>query len=206
MGTKGTKRVQWIECIAAIAGAVSVYLSAREKILSWPTAIVNVSLYTFIFYESGLYSDMGLQVVYLILSIYGWYEWLRGGEHRTRLHVSYATSRAWAASAGIGLVFWLALARYTSTLEGVSYPYLNSGLTTLSLVAQWMMARKILENWVLWIIADIVYVPLYVLKGLDVTAGLYAVFLVLATIGLIDWRRSFARDHAVEPRAATTPV
>src|SRR5262245_32189118 len=114
----------WIEWIAAIAGAVSVYLSAREKILSWPTAILNVSLYTFIFYESGLYSDMGLQVVYLILSIYGWYQWLHGGEHRTRLRVSYATPRVWAIAAGGGLVFWFVLAGYTSTLQGVSYPYL----------------------------------------------------------------------------------
>jgi len=140
----------WIEWIAAIAGAVSVYLSARENILSWPTAILNVSLYTFVFYESGLYSDMGLQVVYLILSVYGWYQWLHGGEQRTRLHVSYATPRAWAISNGLGLAFWLILAGYTSRLQGVSYPYLDSGLTTLSLIAQWMMTRKIIENWVLW--------------------------------------------------------
>ena len=194
--------MQWIEWIAAIAGAVSVYLSAREKILSWPTAILNVSLYTFIFYESGLYSDMGLQVVYLILSIYGWYKWLHGGKHRTRLDVSYATPGIWATAAVSGLVFWLVLSRYTSTLHGVSYPYLDSGLTTLSLVAQWMMTRKIVENWVLWIIADVVYVPMYVSKGLYVTAVLYAVFLVLAAIGLIHWRRSFARNHAVVPRPA----
>jgi nicotinamide mononucleotide transporter len=161
--------------------------------LSWPTAILNVSLYTFIFYESGLYSDMGLQVVYLILSIYGWYKWLHGGEHHTRLAVSYATPAVWIAAASIGLVFWLVLSRYTATLQGVSYPYLDSGLTTVSLIAQWMMTRKIVENWLLWIIADIVYVPMYLSKGLYVTAVLYAIFLVLATIGLVNWRRSFAR-------------
>jgi nicotinamide mononucleotide transporter len=192
----------WIEWIGAIAGAVSVYLSAREKILSWPTAILNVSLYTFIFYESGLYSDMGLQVVYLILSIYGWYQWLHGGEHRTRLRVSYATPRVWAVAAGVGLVFWFVLAGYTSALQGVSYPYLDSGLTTLSLIAQWMMTRKIIENWALWIIADTVYVPMYIFKGLYVTAALYGVFLVLAAIGLMDWRRSFARDQAVMSQPA----
>jgi nicotinamide mononucleotide transporter len=198
--TKGPeKMVQWIEWIAAIAGAVSVYLAAREKISSWPTAIVNVSLYIFIFYESGLYSDMGLQVVYLILSIYGWYQWLHGGQHRSRLHVSHATLRMWAVASSIGLIFWLGLARYTSTLSGVSYPLLDSGLTTLSLIAQWMMTRKIIENWVLWIIADILYVPMYLAKGLYVTAMLYALFLVLAAMGLIHWRRSFARDHAVVP-------
>src|SRR5262245_29206785 len=138
---------------------------------------------------------MGLQVVYLVLSIYGWYSWLHGGDNRTHLRVSYATSRAWAVAACIGLPFWLLLARYTSTLPGVSYPYLDSSLTTLSLIAQWMMTRKIIENWMLWIIADVVYVPMYIRKGLYVTSLLYAVFLVLAVIGLIDWRRSYARDH-----------
>jgi nicotinamide mononucleotide transporter len=77
----------------------------------------------------------------------------------------------------------------------VALPYLDSGLTTLSLVAQWMMTRKILENWVLWIIADIVYVPMYISKGLYVTAGLYAVFLVLAIMGLVQWRRSLVEDR-----------
>jgi nicotinamide mononucleotide transporter len=199
--------MQWIEWIAAIAGAVSVYLSAREKILSWPTAIVNVSLYIFVFYESGLYSDMGLQVVYLALSIYGWHSWLRGGEQRSGLHVSRATPRVWLASAAVAVIFWIALGRYTSTLAGVALPYLDAGLTTLSLVAQWMMTRKILENWILWIVADIVYVPMYISKGLYVTAGLYAVFLVLAILGLVEWRRSFARDRAaVLPHPAPTPA
>ena len=187
--------MEWIEWIAATAGAVSVYLSARENIWTWPTAILNVGLYLFIFYKSGLYSDMGLQVVYLALSFYGWYEWLYGGERQTRLSVSTATRRVWAVAAGIGFVFWLALSRYTSTLPGVSYPHVDSALTTLSLVAQWMMTRKILENWLLWMIADIVYIPMYISKHLYVTAVLYAVFLVLAGIGLVDWRRSLERDR-----------
>ena len=185
-----------MEWIAAIAGAVSVYLSARQNIWSWPTAIVNVSLYTFIFFRSGLYSDMGLQVVYLLLSVYGWYQWLHGGAGHTPLKVSRATPRVWVLSAAAGLVFWLALWQLTARLPGVSLPWLDSGLTTLSLVAQWMMTRKILENWVLWIIADVVYVPMYVYKDLHVTAALYAVFLVLAVMGFVQWRASYRADRA----------
>ena len=185
-----------LEIIAAIAGAISVFLSARQNIWSWPTAIVNVSLYTFIFYRSGLYSDMGLQVVYLTLSVYGWYQWLRGGAGHTPLKVSRASGRMWAVSAVAGLVFWVALWQLTARLPGVSLPWLDSGLTTLSLVAQWMMTRKVLENWILWILADIVYVPMYLYKELYVTAGLYAVFLVLAIMGLIQWRRSLEADRA----------
>jgi nicotinamide mononucleotide transporter len=194
--------VSTLEWIAALAGAVSVYLSARENIWSWPTAIVNVGLYIVVFRRTGLYSDMGLQVVYLVLSVYGWYEWLYGGKDRTQLTVSRASAREWLIAAPIALAFWIALARYTGTLPGVALPYLDSGLATLSLVAQWMMTRKIIENWVLWIIADIVYVPMYVYKRLPVTAALYAIFLVLALIGLRAWWRSY-RDKAIaEPSLA----
>jgi nicotinamide mononucleotide transporter len=189
--------VSTLEWIAAVAGAISVYLSARENIWSWPTAIVNVGLYILVFRRTGLYSDMGLQVVYLVLSIYGWYEWLYGGKNRSELKVSRATAREWTIVMPIAFLFWLALARYTSTISGVALPYLDSGLTTISLVAQWMMTRKILENWVLWIVADVAYVPMYISKQLPVTGALYALFLVLAVIGLRSWRRSY-RTHLVD--------
>ena len=191
-----------LEWIAAIAGAISVYLSARENIWSWPTAIVNVGLYIVVFRDAGLYSDMGLQVVYLVLSIYGWYEWLYGGKNRSALHVSRASTREWLIATPVALLFWLGLARYTATLPGVALPYLDSGLTTLSLVAQWMMTRKILENWVLWIVADVVYVPMYLYKGLPVTAALYAIFLALAVLGLRSWWRSYRALPVDEPATA----
>ena len=187
--------MQSIEWVAAIVGALSVFLSARENIWSWPTALVNVSLYSYVFYRTGLYSDMGLQAVYFGLSIYGWYQWLYGGKQRTRLHVSRASTGVWLAVTALGLAFWLALASYTSTLPGVSLPYLDAGLTTTSLVAQWMMTRKILENWVLWILADIVYVPMFIYKSLYVTAGLYTVFLGLAVMGFVRWRHSWRADR-----------
>jgi nicotinamide mononucleotide transporter len=189
--------IEWVEWIAAILSAVSVYLSARENIWSWPTAIVSVAMYAFVFLRAGLYSDAGLQVFFFAISVYGWYEWLHGGENRTRLHVSRATPRVWAVSAVVGVAFWIVLGFLTSKLQGVSLPFLDSALTTLSIIAQIMMTRKILENWILWIIADIVYVPVYVFKGLYPTAGLYAVFLVLAIMGLVQWRRSYEREHPV---------
>jgi len=194
--------VSTLEWIAALAGAVSVYLSARENIWSWPTAIVNVGLYIIVFHRTGLYSDMGLQVVYLVLSIYGWYQWLYGGTNRTELTVSRARAREWLLATPIALVFWIALARYTAALPGVALPSLDAGLATISLVAQWMMTRKIIENWILWIVADIVYVPMYVYKGLPVTAVLYAVFLVLAVIGLRSWWRSYRARPVSAPSLA----
>jgi nicotinamide mononucleotide transporter len=186
----------WFEIVAAITGAASVYLSVRQNIWSWPTAIVNVSLYTVVFYREGLYSDTGLQVVYLVLSCYGWYQWLYGGAQHTRLRVSRASRRLWISAALAGIVFWAALGTLTSRLPGSSLSYLDAGLTTTSLVAQWMMTRKILENWILWIIADIVYVPMFIYKELYPTAALYSVFLILAILGFVSWRRSWKVDHA----------
>jgi nicotinamide mononucleotide transporter len=195
--------VQLTEWIAAILSAVSVYLSARENIWSWPTAIVSVAMYAFVFVKAGLYSDAGLQLFFLLISIYGWYQWLHGGQNRTRLRVSRATPKAWLVSITFGVACWLALGFLTSQLRGVSLPFLDSALATVSVIAQVMMTRKILENWVLWILADIVYVPMYIYKGLYPTAGLYAVFLMLAIMGFVQWRRSFLRDH---PVLASPPV
>lgn len=193
--------VHVLEWVAAILSAVSVYLSAREHIWSWPTAIVSVLMYGFIFIEAGLYSDAGLQVFFCLISVYGWYEWLHGGPRHGRLHVSRASPRAWLLTAAFGVVFWLLLWTVTRRLPGVALPWLDSGLTTVSVIAQIMMTRKILENWILWILVDVVYVPMYTYKHLYPTSGLYAVFLGLAVMGLVEWRRSMKQDLSA-PAAA----
>jgi nicotinamide mononucleotide transporter len=179
-----------LEIIAAAVGAWSVWLSVRQNILSWPTAIVNVVLYTIVFYEAKLYADMGLQVIYAVLSIYGWYQWLYGGEGHTTLHVS-RTARSLAVQlaliAATGAVLLGSLLHRTTD---AALPYMDSALTSTSLVAQWMMTKKLLENWAVWISVDVLYVGMFIYKGLYVTAVLYAVFLCLAVKGWIDWRES----------------
>jgi nicotinamide mononucleotide transporter len=181
-----------LELVAVLFGIVSVFLSVREKIWSWPTALVNVALYFVLFYETGLYSDMGLQAVYFVLSLYGWYEWLYGGAGRTTLTVSRTPPRLWAILIAIAIVFWAILGRLTSGLPGVALPYVDAATATTSLVAQYLMTRKLLENWALWIAVDVVYIGMFIFKGLYLTAGNYAVYLGLAVLGHIAWRRSLA--------------
>ena len=151
-----------LEGIAVVFGIVSVYLSSRQNILSWPTAIVNVSLFSILFFRAGLYSDTGLQIVYLTLSIYGWYQWLYGGAGHTRLKVTRASRKTWMILIAIGIVLWFALSSITSRLPGTSLPRLDSATTTVSLIAQWMMTRKLLENWLLWVGVDIVYIGMFI--------------------------------------------
>ena len=184
-----------LELIAAVVGAVSVYLSVRQNIWSWPTAIVNVVLYTLVFYDAKLYADMGLQVIYAVLSIYGWYEWLHGGENKTELHVSRTGPRLAGILSIIGLAGAGILGVVLRGATDAALPFMDSFLSSTSLVAQWMMTKKKLENWLVWIAVDVLYVGMFIFKHLYLTAGLYAVFLVLAIRGYIDWRRSMVTQH-----------
>lgn len=178
------------ELVGVLFGIGSVWLIARESVWGWPTGLVNVGLFVLVFYEARLYADMGLQVFYVALCAYGWYAWLRGGPGHTSLRVRRAPMRHLAvlgaagalAAAGLGI----ALHRHTDA----SLPYVDSATTACSLVAQWMQTRKWLENWLVWIAVDVVYVGMYIYKQLYLTAGLYTIFLGLAVVGLRHWRRS----------------
>lgn len=190
-----------LELVAALIGAISVWLSVRQNIWSWPTAIVNVVLYSIVFYEAKLYADMGLQVIYAVLSVYGWYEWLYGGAGRTELRVTRTGVRIGAVLALIAAVGSVLLGTALHRGTDAALPYMDASLSSTSLVAQWMMTRKLLENWLVWIAVDVLYVGMFIFKGLYLTAGLYAVFLALAVQGYLDWRRSMA-GAALAPASA----
>jgi nicotinamide mononucleotide transporter len=189
-----------IELAAALFGVASVYLSARQNVWNWPLGIINVTLYIFVFYEAKLYADMGLQAVYIVLAAYGWWHWLHGGANRGTLRVSRVPRRdvmllALAFVAGAAALSTL-LARATDA----SLPLADSALTAASLVAQYMMTRKYVECWLVWIVADTAYVAMFIYKSLWPTAGLYLLFTILAVVGWRQWRASF-RDQSA-PQAA----
>ena len=193
--------MSWLETVAVAFGIISVYLSVRENIWSWPTAIVNVLLYFLVFRDAKLYADMGLQLVYFVLSVYGWYEWLYGGKNRTQLKVSRLANRTGVILIAIVVVGVASLGTLLSKSTDAALPWLDSLTTSTSLAAQWMMTRKILENWAVWMAVDVVYVGMFIFKGLFATAGLYAVFFVLAAIGHAQWKRSYRTESP-----ATVPV
>ncbi|MDQ6894181.1 MAG: nicotinamide riboside transporter PnuC [Acidobacteriota bacterium] len=185
-----------LETLAAVFGAVSVYLSVRENVWSWPTAIVNVTLYILVFWRAKLYADMALQVVYIGISVYGWHQWLHGGAGRTALPVTRLTRRLAAALVAIGAVSVLVLGTILGRYTDAALPWLDSTTTATSLIAQWMMAKKILENWLVWVAVDVVYIGMFLFKSLTLTAVLYAVFLVLSAIGYFQWKKSLQSDAA----------
>jgi len=190
-----------LETIAALFGIVSVYLSVRQNIWSWPTAIVNVGLYTVVFYQSRLYADMGLQVVYIVISFYGWYQWLYGGMGHTELQVSRTSRGLGILLAAIGVVSTVLLGTLLHRTTNAAIPYLDSTTTSTSLVAQWMMTRKLLENWLVCVAVDVVYIGMFIYKSLYVTAMLYFVFLVLSIMGYRQWKATL-REPELSPATA----
>jgi nicotinamide mononucleotide transporter len=185
-----------LERVAVAFGIISVWLSVRENIWSWPTAIVNVGLYFIIFYEQKLYADMGLQLFYAVISLYGWYHWLFGGAHHSSLRVSRTPRRLWAVLFVLWAIAFAGLGSVLHRLTDAAVPYVDAALTGGSLIAQWMMTRKYVENWAVWIGLDVCYVVLFSTRGLYLTAFLYGVFLVLAAKGYRDWSRSCAGGPA----------
>jgi nicotinamide mononucleotide transporter len=183
-----------LEILGFITGAICVYLNTQQNVWGWFFGIINAVLYAFVFLEAKLYADMGLQGYYFITSIYGWWMWLYGGKNHESLPVSHMPVRLYGVFLGLfvaATALWgFLLNRYTDA----SLSYADSALTAASLLGQYMMARKYLENWLVWIAADLCYVGLYVFKNLHLTALLYAVFMGLAIMGYVQWRRALLPD------------
>ena len=183
--------MDWLEPVGVGTGIICVYLQIRENIWNWPIALINVSVYFVVFRESKLYADMGLQVIYFVLSLYGWYEWLYGGKNKSELKISRANLRMAVTLTAIGIVGVAVLGTIFARHTDAALPYVDSATATTSLIAQWMITRKILENWLVWIAVNVVYVGMFIFKHLYPTAGLYAVFFVLAVMGYFQWRSAF---------------
>jgi nicotinamide mononucleotide transporter len=176
-----------VEWIGALAGLICVWLVARASIWNWPLSIVNTTLYSVVFLRARLYGDALLQVVFTLLGVYGWWSWRFGGAQGAELLLRRATRAqvggALAASfAGIAFSA-LVLTRATDS----PVPIWDSSVLVLSLVATWAQARKVLESWWVWILVDVISVPLYVTRELYPTALLYSLFLAICIAGLRHW-------------------
>ena len=153
--------MNYIEGFAVILGLISVYLVTRQNVWCYPLGIISVFVYIFIFYEVKLYADMGLQVFFIVLQAYGWYEWLYGGKDHTALQVSWASKKIYfnififvaIATTSVGYVL--------HTFTDASLPYVDSFLAVLSMAAQWLMAKKYIENWILWIVVNLGSIVMY---------------------------------------------
>jgi len=178
----------WQELTGFTTGLLCVYLAAKNVIWNWPLAIISVVTYAFIFYEKHLFADTGLQLYFLVMNVYGWYHWSKKSPLDNVAPVVSITKRQiYFSVIGVAAVtiFLGSVLKYTTA----SYPYLDSFCAACSVVAQVLLARKVLENWLIWIFVNTIYVGIYIAKDLHLTAIMYAVYIPIVVLGYIDWKK-----------------
>lgn len=185
-----------LELISFVLAALSVVLTIRQNHWAWLFSILSSATYAAVFFDSKIYGDMGLQLVFIAASVWGWYQWLRGGiDHQAPEVSCVAGSWRWLSIAG-----WLAgfvlISLFLKSFTDTDVPHIDGFLTAGSLLGQLLLARKKLENWHVWIIVDVLYVGLYIYKNLMLTAILYALFTVMAISGLRVWRKSMKKSES----------
>jgi len=183
------------ETVGFVTGIICIWYNTRGHMHGWPFAIISVSAYTVVFYQNKLYADMGLQLVYLVLSIYGWWQWKKSATENKIKPRNLPSKKHWIwISFVIGLLT-ISIGLTIKTYTDSDVPFLDAFTTSMSLVAQYLMGVKITQNWIIWIIADLVYVGLYAYKGLYLTTLLYVIITGLAFYGYWNWKKSsFAND------------
>ena len=178
-----------IEIVAVLLGIANIVLIIRRSVWNYPFGIAMVTLYFFIFRDAKLYSDAGLQIFFVVVNIYGWWSWSRNKAEAGEVVVQRLGTEgllAWVAGLAIATLGWgFVMSNHTDA----SYPFWDAGVAMLSVAGQILMTRRYLENWWWWIVVNAISIPLYMIKDLQLTAGLYALFLILAIAGLIQWRR-----------------
>ncbi|WP_214108029.1 nicotinamide riboside transporter PnuC [Acrocarpospora catenulata] len=194
--TLGGVSTSWAELLGFATGVLTVWLVVRQHVWNWPIGVANVVLLGLVFLAVGLYADAALQIVYVVLGLYGWWQWLYGGAGRTSLTVSRAGRVELAALVLAGAAVTVLLTVVLSVWTDSSVPVWDALTTALSLMATYGQCRKLLESWWLWIAADLIYIPLYAYKNLYLTSALYVIFLALCVAGLLAWRRDLASRAA----------
>jgi len=193
----------YLELTGVVTGLICVYLAAINNIWNWPFAIISTAIYVYIFEQNALYADMGQNAYLLGINIYGWYYWVKkpkGDEKRpvlsiTKKQIIWSVIIVAVASPALGytLISLAPILHY----KPAAYPYLDSFCTACSLVGQVFLARKVLQNWLIWIFVDIIYVGIYIAKDLQPTAFMFAVYTLIALFGYLDWRKEYRKQQNI---------
>lgn len=181
----------WIEIVGAILSLIYLYLSINQKVSLWFFGIISSVFYIVVFFQTKFYADMSLQFYYVVISIYGWINWKRGKSGTEKeLPATRMTKKIWfyvaVATCIIYLIYYLVLAKFTDS----TIPKADSLVGALSIIGTWMLARKFIENWWVWIIADGLCVGLYIYKELYPTAILFIIYTIMSVDGYWQWKKT----------------
>lgn len=185
-----------IELLGAILGILYIFFSIRQNILTWPTGLFTSILYVIVFYQARLYADMGLQVYYVIISLYGWYFWLRGKKpsQKNQIPVRVATKKLRFVLVLSSVLLYVVILYILLNFTDSDVPYMDSLTTALSIVATWMLAKKYIGHWLIWIFVDAFSAGLYVYKGLWPTVILFIIYTAMALLGYKEWKKDLTTD------------
>jgi nicotinamide mononucleotide transporter len=186
------------EILGFLTGVVNVWLLTRQNIWNWPVGVANNAFYVVVFGAAGLYGDAGLQLVYIALGIYGWWTWAHPAD-RAELSVTRTPRSAWIWLTPATIAASFALALFLRRFTDSTVPGWDGFTTALSLAAIFGQTKKYLESWWIWIVADLIYMPLYIYKHLWLTSGLYFVFFVLCVMGLREWSKAIRAQNEPVP-------
>ncbi len=188
--------ISWLECVAFVLALAMVLLNIRVDARAWPLAIASSLLYCALFWNSRLYGEAGLQIFFAVVAGWGWWQWLRGTTaDGAALRVGWLGARGrWTLVAVLALA-WPATGAFLRRYTDTDVPWWDAFPTAASVIGQWLLGRKHVENWIVWLVVNVVSVLLFAYKGLWLTVLLYSVFVALSVQGLVAWRR-IAREQA----------
>jgi len=186
----------WIEIFGVITGLLFLYFEIKENYFMWPLGLITSALYFVIFFRTKFYADMSLQIYYIIISIYGWYFWTKGGktDKKQDVPITKLNFKITIILIIISVILFSAFSNILIKYTDSPIPYWDSFTTALSIIATWMLTRKIIEQWLLWIVVDAVSMLLYIYKGLYLTAILFLIYTILAVIGYLQWKKTFNKQ------------
>ncbi len=185
----------YVEVLGVVFSILYLYFSIRQKIILWPMAIISAMLYMVVFFRSKFYADMVLNAYYFFISIYGWMLWSRGvGDDKKQRPVSRIGWKLALILSAISLFAFIAIGIILDRFTDSPVPYWDALTTALSFTATWMLARKILEHWILWIIVDTISMGLYLYRGLYPTMILFVIYTTMAIVGYFAWKKTFSGD------------
>lgn len=178
-----------LELLSFLLSFISVALTIYEKHWAWFFIIISSALYAVVFASAKLYGDAALQCMFIVIAIYGWYQWLFGSQKHQPIQVSTLTFKGIMRCISFWLICYLVLAELLWRFTDTDVPRIDAVLTAGSILGQYLTSKKKIENWIVWIIVDIAYVGLYLYKDLQLTAFLFAIFVVMAVIGYKKWKK-----------------
>lgn len=188
----------YIEFLGTVFGLIYIFFSIKQNILLWPVGIITSALYIYVFFYSKFYADMSLQVYYLIISFYGWYSWLHGknkNSETNQIQIINTTKKLGFILIVITFGLFIFIAFILKNYTDSPLPYWDSFTTSASIVATWMLTKKYIDQWLIWIIVDAVSLCLYIYKGLYSTSFLFLVYTILAIIGYFEWKKEIKKPE-----------